>query len=113
MEIKRERMAASKAAHEVIRNYSVELCSCFLNQDIPIRLYADRLINQVTFEKYANRAIDLADIQKAELMLLDVQRSVSRDVEGINKLCSVLCQPKDEEISEVAASMKGTWAYRG
>ena len=107
MEKEYERIIASKAAREVIRKYSVELCTCFLNQDIPIRLYADRLINQVTFEKYANRAIDLADIEKAQLMLLDVQRSVSGDVEGINKLCSILCQPKDEGISEVAARMKG------
>ena len=100
-------MTASKAAREVIRKYSVELCSCFLNQDIPIRLYADRLINQVTFEKYVNRAIDLAEIEKAQLMLLDVQRSVDRDVEGIDKLCSILCQPKDEELSELAAKIKG------
>ena len=103
-----ERGVASEAAHEIIRKYSVELCSCFLNQDIPIRLYADRLMNQVTFEKYANRAIDLADSEKAQLILLDVQRSVSRDVEGINKLCSILCQPKDKELSDLATMIKGS-----
>ena len=103
-----ERRVASEAAHEIIRKYSVELCSCFLSQDIPIRLYADRLMNQVTFEKYVNRAIDLADSEKAQLILLDVQRSVSRDVEGINKLCSVLCQPNDQEFSDLATKIKGS-----
>lgn len=102
-----ERRVASETAHEIIRTYSVELCSCFLNQDIPIRLYAERLMNQATFEKYANRAIDLADSEKAHLILLDVQRSVSRGVEGINKLCSILCQPKDKELSDLATMIKG------
>ena len=102
-----ERRVASEAAREIVRKYSVELCSCLLNQDIPIRLYAERLMDQVTFEKYVNRAIDLADSEKAQLILLDVQRSVTRDIEGINKLCSILRQPEDKELSDLATAIKG------
>ena len=99
-----ESNAASKAAYEVTRKYAVRLCSCFAVRDLVIRLYADSLIDQVTFEKWANPSS--SPTESATMILLDVQRSVSLQNDGISKLCSILSE-SDEDTAEVAKDIEG------
>ena len=105
-------IVAGEAAHEVIRKYSPRLCPCFVTGDIPIQLYAEKLIDQVTFEKCVEHTTGLVTTEKSRLILLDVQRSVKRDSDGINKLCSILRQEKNESesLSELAEELEGTQA---
>ena len=100
-----ENIAAGKAAYEVTIKYAQKLCSCFTVFDVVIQLYSNRLIDQVTFEKYVSSS-SACPTESAMNIFLSVQSSISRQDGGIKTLCSVLVSD-DSGGSDVAKHIEG------
>ena len=109
-----ECIAAGEAAHEVVRKYFVQLCSAITSSDVLCHLYANNLIDQVTFERYVETGSGLTTTEKGRLVVLQVQRSVSRGVNvgagsEITKLCKILRDERDQALNELAKAIEGMW----
>lgn len=104
-------IVAGKAAHEVIRKFSVRLCELFITNEVAIRLYADDLLDHGTFEKYVSPTIALSTTDKGNLILLDVQRAVSCQADGVDRLCSILEESGCKSGLDTAKEIKGNNIY--
>ena len=107
-----ECVAAGEAAQEVVRKYFVQLCNAIPKGDVLGHLYANKLIDYLTFEQYVESGTGLTTTPKIRLVALNVERSVARGLDKaanneITKLCGILRGEKDEELTKLAAAIEG------
>jgi hypothetical protein len=107
-----EYAAAGEAAQEVVRKYFVQLCNAIPRGDVLGYLYANKLIDQKTFERYVEPAIGLTTTEKIGLVVLNVQTNVARGFDKaatseITSLCDILRREKDQELTALADAIEG------
>ena len=103
--------AAGEAAQEVVRKYYVQLCNAIPRGDVVGHLYANKLIDQITFERYVESGT-LSTTEKARQVVLDVRSSVARGCDKaasseITSLCNILRGEKDQELTGLANAIEG------
>ena len=107
-----ECVAAGEAAQEVVRAYYVQLCNAIPRGDVLGHLYANKLIDHVTFERYIEAGTGLTTTEKIRLVVLNVQRNVAGGFDKapgseITSLCKILHGEKDQELAQLAKAIEG------
>ena len=95
-----ECIAAGEVAQEVVGQYFVQLCSAIATGDVLGHLYANKLVDFITFERYIETGTGLTTTEKRRLVVLKVQKSVDRGFDKgagneITKLCKILREERD------------------
>ena len=106
-----ERVAAGEVAQEVVREYFVQLCNA-IKGDVLGHLYANKLVDHTTFERFIEPCTGLTTTEKISLVVYNVQRSVGGGFDkatssGITCLCKILRGEKDEDLTGLANAIEG------
>ena len=96
--------ARGEAASKAIRRNFPRLSQAIMKGNIPEELYAQRLIDQVTFDAFANQSF--TDQEKGRKILLEVQKVVEIQPDLFDAFCRILC---DEAVTKYLAQHLRGW----